>query len=199
MKSYDYDAAGRTTSVTTGAGTTTLSYDYEDRVTGITYPNSTTNSFTYNGLDTRVGKVDSTGTATYLRDGADVTDDVLSDGTISYTPGTSERVGCASTFDLPDYLGSLTRQTNSSQSTTATRVYDAFWNLESTTGTPQSPFGFAADGGYQEDPNSGLKLLGHRYYDPTTGRFLTRDRAKTAATGIITSAAGPLWKQTGPA
>ena len=107
VKGYSSDAAGRTTAVTTGAGTTTLSYDYEDRVTGITYPNSTTNSFTYNGLDTRVGKVDSSGTATYLRDGADVTDDVLSDGTISYTPGISERVGCASTFDLPDYLGSL--------------------------------------------------------------------------------------------
>ncbi len=123
-----------------------------------------------------MGKVDSSGTATYLRDGADVTDDVLSDGTIHYTPGTSERVSSISTFDLPDYLGTFNLQTNLSQSTTATRVYDAFGNLESTTGTPQSPFGFVGAQGYQEDPNSGLKLLGHRCYDPTTGRFLTRDR-----------------------
>ena len=50
--------------------------------------------------------------------------------------------------------------------------------MESTTGTPQSPFGFAGSQGYQEDGNSGLKLLGTRYYDPSTGRFITRDIAK---------------------
>ena len=27
------------------------------------------------------------------------------------------------------------------------------------------PFGFAGGYGYQEDADSGLKLLGHRYYD----------------------------------
>lgn len=40
------------------------------------------------------------------------------------------------------------------------------------------PFGFAGSWGYQGDSNSGLQLLGHRYYDSTTGRFLTRDIAK---------------------
>ncbi|MEQ1821201.1 MAG: RHS repeat-associated core domain-containing protein [Fimbriimonadaceae bacterium] len=32
--------------------------------------------------------------------------------------------------------------------------------------------------GYQEDPDHGLKLLGHRYYDSSTGRFLSRDPAE---------------------
>jgi RHS repeat-associated protein len=32
--------------------------------------------------------------------------------------------------------------------------------------------------GYQQDSDSGLMLLGHRYYDPSTGRFLTRDPIK---------------------
>jgi RHS repeat-associated protein len=178
VKSFAYDGAGRTHTVTTSAGTTTLSYDYEDRVTGITYPSSATNSFTYNGLDTRVGKVDSTGTSTYKRDGADVTDPVLSDGSIAYTPGPSERKSSTTTFDHGNYLGTFTRQTNSSETTTATRVYDAYGNLESTTGTPLSPFGFADAVGYQEDGDSGLKLLGHRYYDPSTGRFVTRDPSK---------------------
>jgi len=31
--------------------------------------------------------------------------------------------------------------------------------------------------GYQQD-STGLQLLGHRYYDPSTGRFLTRDPIK---------------------
>ncbi|MBV6459719.1 MAG: hypothetical protein HONBIEJF_02871 [Fimbriimonadaceae bacterium] len=32
--------------------------------------------------------------------------------------------------------------------------------------------------GYQSEPDSGLQLLGHRYYDPSAGRFLSRDKAK---------------------
>ncbi len=80
--------------------------------------------------------------------------------------------------DHSDYLGTFTRQTNSTQSTTATRTYDAFGLLVSSTGTPQGPFGFVGGSGYQEDADSGLKLLGHRYYDASTGRFLTRDPVK---------------------
>ena len=107
-----------------------------------------------------------------------MTDLVLTDGSIASIPGISERKSGTSTFDHGNYLGTYTRQTNASQTTTATRVYDAFGNLESTTGSPQSGFGFVGGQGYQEDSNSGLKLLGHRYYDSSTGRFLTRDQAK---------------------
>ena len=38
VKSYGYDAAGRTTSVTSSAGTTTLTYDFESRVKTIAGP-----------------------------------------------------------------------------------------------------------------------------------------------------------------
>jgi RHS repeat-associated protein len=82
------------------------------------------------------------------------------------------------TSDDKDYLGTVSRQTNSSQTTTATRQYDAFGMLVASTGTPQGPFGYAGGWGYQEDTDSGLKLLGHRYYDASTGRFLTRDPVK---------------------
>ena len=129
------------------------------------------NSFTYNGLDTRVGKVDSSGTATYRRDGAGVTASVLSDGSAVYTPGVSQRRNNATTFDLADRLGTAGRQTDAAKSTTATRSYDAFGMLVASTGTPKGPFGFAGVHGYQEDGDTGLKLLGHRYYDPSTGRF----------------------------
>ncbi len=39
----------------------------------------------------------------------------------------------------------------------------------------KNPLGFAGDYGYQEDAETGLKLLGHRLYDPSIGRFLERD------------------------
>ncbi|WP_025228633.1 RHS repeat-associated core domain-containing protein [Fimbriimonas ginsengisoli] len=177
-KSFGYDTAGRTTSVVTSAGTTTLTYDYESRVTGITYPGSSTNSFTYNGLDTRVGKVDSAGTSTYRRDGVDVTSPVLSDGYATYTPGISERRSSTTTYDLADRLGTVSRQTGTTAITTSTRTYDAFGLVVSSSGSPSGPFGFVGKEGYQEDADSGLKLLGHRYYDASAGRFITRDSAK---------------------
>jgi RHS repeat-associated protein len=156
---------------------TTLAYDYEGRITGITYPNSSTNSFVYNGMDTRVSKTDSTGTRTYTRDGAYVTDPVLDDGAALYTPGVSERRGSDTTFSHSG-LKNMDAQSVVNETVSATREYDAFGNVVSGSGTWNGPFGYAGGFGYQEDPDSGLKLLGHRYYDPSTGRFLTRDPAK---------------------
>ncbi|MBX3096309.1 MAG: RHS repeat-associated core domain-containing protein [Fimbriimonadaceae bacterium] len=68
-------------------------------------------------------------------------------------------------------------QTNTSGSVSASRVYDAFGAELSSTGTWQGRFGYARGFGYQEE-DGGFKLLGHRYYDPSTGRFLTRDPIK---------------------
>jgi YD repeat-containing protein len=92
------------------------SYDYEDRITGITFPSSATDSFSYNGLDTRVGKTDSTGTYSCVRDGAGVTAPVLDDGAANYTPGVSQHRSGSTTFENEDYLGTSNRQTNTSQS-----------------------------------------------------------------------------------
>ncbi|BBO23688.1 conserved hypothetical protein [Candidatus Nitrosymbiomonas proteolyticus] len=161
-----------------GSDTTTLAYDYESRITRITYPDQSTNTFSYNGQGTRVSKVDSTGTRTYLRDGAYVTDPVLTDGAATYTPWISERRSSVTKFYHPDRLGTTERLTDTNQSTTDTRQYDAFGLLTSSSGSTPTPFGFAGAWGYQEDPDSGLKLLGHRYCDPSTGRFLTRDPVK---------------------
>ncbi len=90
VKTYGYDAAGRTTSVVSSSGTTTLSYDAEGRAVSISGPGiSQTNS--YNGLDTRVSSVTNSVTNTFLRDGAYVTDPVVKDTNATYTPGISER------------------------------------------------------------------------------------------------------------
>jgi RHS repeat-associated protein len=122
--------------------------------------------------------VDSGGTKTFKRDGVGVTAPVLSDGVSSFTPGISARTSGATKFLHDDRLGTLGLETDSSQATTATKTYDAFGMPISSTGSSASPFGFAGGYGYQEDSDSGLKLLGHRYYDPSTGRFLTRDPIK---------------------
>lgn len=178
IKSYSYDDAGRATAVTVGANTTNLDYDYEGRLTTITYPSTATNTFTYNALDARVGKVDSGGTFTFKRSGAGATSLVLSDGAAAYTPCISERRSSATKYYCQDNVGSVSRIVNSSQTTTDTRQFDAFGLLVASSGSTPTPFGFIGTWRYQEDADSGLKLLGHRYYDPSIGRFLMRDPAK---------------------
>ena len=175
VKTYGYDLAGRTTSVVSSSGTTTLGYDYEGRATSITGPGvSQTN--TYNGLDTRVGSTTNSVARSFLRDGAYVTDPVLTDGAATYTPGVSERRGTATTY-LHSGLKNADAQSSPAQALTGTRQYDAFGYLATTTGAWSGPFGYAGAFGYQEDA-TGLKLLGHRLYDASTGRFLTRDRIR---------------------
>ncbi len=59
----------------------------------------------------------------------------------------------------------------------STRVYDAWGAVVCSTGTHTGRFGHGGAYGYQSDSNN-LQLLGHRFYDPNVGRFLTRDRIK---------------------
>jgi RHS repeat-associated protein len=181
VKSFGYDGAGRRTSATYAGVTTSYAYDYESRITSITRTGVTTNSFAYNGLDTRVSKTDSTGTTSYKRAGAYVTDSLLkstvSSTTTDYTPGVPSRVGSDSTF-LHSGIKNADTQTDDGGDVSAIRRYDAFGNPLSAWGGWQGPFGSGGPHGYQTDPDHGLMLLGHRYYEADTGRFLTRDPIK---------------------
>ncbi|ARU45040.1 hypothetical protein CCB81_13175 [Armatimonadetes bacterium Uphvl-Ar2] len=144
-------------------------------------------------MDTRVGTVQGGVSRTFVRDGSYVTDPVLRDGQATYTPGVSERRGGVSTWSHSG-LKNADAQTTSVGAIAATRVYDAFGAELSATGTWKGPFGYAGGLGYQED-SSGLKLLGHRYYDPTTGRFLSRDPIKDARNWYVYCSAAPLSRQ----
>jgi RHS repeat-associated protein len=188
-KTYSYDAAGRTTSVTQGGQTTLMSYDFESRLTSVTGPGISA-TYSYNGLDTRISKVENSVSQTFVRDGAYVTDPVLRDSTASYTPGLSSRVGSDSTF-MHSGLNNSELQTSSTSAIQGVRTYDAFGNLVASSGTWSGPFGYAGSVGYQED-STGLKLLGHRYYDPSTGRFLTRDPAKDGRNWYVYCDSNPI-------
>ncbi|MCA0360275.1 MAG: RHS repeat-associated core domain-containing protein [Armatimonadetes bacterium] len=75
-------------------------------------------------------------------------------------------------------LKSFDTQTNSAQAVVGQRLTDAFGNQISSSGVWKGRFAYGGPYGYQEDPDTGLRLLGHRYYDSSTGRFLTRDPIK---------------------
>jgi RHS repeat-associated protein len=55
---------------------------------------------------------------------------------------------------------------------TAKFTYDAYGDLEASTGSQTTPFGYAGQYTLSE---SGLQYLRARVYDPATGQFLTRD------------------------
>lgn len=69
-------------------------YDYESRLSQVWMGGEAPiSSYGYNGLDARVSRTTNTASYTYRRDGAYVTDPMVSDGSATFTPGISEYRG----------------------------------------------------------------------------------------------------------
>ncbi|MGE0000830.1 MAG: RHS repeat-associated core domain-containing protein [Fimbriimonadaceae bacterium] len=99
------------------------------------------------------------------------------DGNAVYTPGVSEERGSVTTFShsgLKNTGAQTDAPASGDASVQATREYDAFGSPTESSGSWSGPFGYAGQFGYQTEA-SGLHLLGHRYYDASLGRFLSRD------------------------
>ena len=79
-----------------------------------------------------------------------------------------------------DAQGNVSQQLDASTgSIVSSYMFDAFGSRSVNSSDPTAPnepySGFGGSQGYYADVETGLQLLGHRYYDPGTGRFLTRD------------------------
>jgi len=85
--------------------------------------------------------------------------------------------GARSRFYLPDAQGNSRGLLDGSQGNTDGYNWDAFGNSVSRFGTNPAGYAWNVSSGYQSDGDSGLKLLGHRYYDSRTGRFISQDPA----------------------
>ena len=80
--------------------------------------------------------------------------------------------GGSTTFYTFDEKGNVAQTVNSSAGVNISNMYDAYG--QATTTRYQTMFGFGGQWGYQT-LSSSLILCTHRYYDPSTGRWLTRD------------------------
>lgn len=172
-RTHTYDSAGRVKAVMGPGGTTTITYDDEGRVVELAGPGAAA-TYVYNGLDARVGSSGTAGDFSLHRDGTSVTAPVLFDGKTSFTPAISEHSSGATRY-LHSGLKNVDVQTSDDQALTAARLYDAFGNPTLEIGAWQGPFGHAGAFGYWTEGGTGLQWLGHRVYDPSVGRFLTRD------------------------
>ena len=101
---------------------------------------------------------------------------VLDDGDFRYVYGLgriAEVDGSDNAYYyLPDGLGSTMALTDDSGTVENTYAYDPFGALTSSSGSQANAFTFT---GEQTDGSTSLEYLRARYYDPETGRFLSRD------------------------
>ncbi len=154
----------------------TFAYDPEDRLKTI----SSLLSAEYNGDGLRAAKTDSSGTTYYVYDGETPVSELNSSGTViatnTFGPAglLSRSAGGSSLYYTFDQQGNVAQRLDGSQNVLTSDLYDAF-GAGASSGTPTDPFGYEGKFGYYTDRATGLILCTYRYYDPASGRFLTRD------------------------
>jgi RHS repeat-associated protein len=159
-------------------GDTSYSYDPSNRLIEITMPNGTAR-YIYNGDGDRVSKDVNGNITNYVNDlssglpqllmetdGAGNPTNHYIDGQVVFDSAGNEQ------YNLVDGIGSVIAITNAVGDIIARYDYDAFGNIKSQTGSASHSLKFT---GEQNDPESGLVYLRARYYDPSIGRFVTKD------------------------
>lgn len=171
-----YDNDGNPTSITTPGGTWTLTYDEDSRLTQIVKSNGTT-SFKYNGDGHRVERATPTSTYRYLLNGDNVVLTTTTSYNIQayYTPGIGYFSGGQMHFYQENALGSALVVRDAAGNWESLTEYDAYGEEYDINGTQKSDFRFAGSHGYIKDDETGMELLGARYYLPVLGRFLNQD------------------------
>ncbi len=198
---YSYDSAGNLKSKSDG---TTYNWDYENRLTSVVLPNSGgTVSFKYDAFGRRAQKSfvqgSTTTTTNYLYDGANLMEEVDNSGNVlaRYTQGREIdeslamlRSGTTSYYQQ-DGTDSVTSLSNGAGALANTYTFDSFGQVTAHTGTLVNPFQYT---GREFDPETGIEYYRERYFDPSSGRFLSEDplRFKTATNFYPYAANNPL-------
>jgi RHS repeat-associated protein len=190
LSTESYDNNGNTTIT----GSRKFAYDFENRLKTMAVNNGpVTVTIQYDGDGNRVAKTVGGVTTRYLVDDlnptgyAQVVEEVVG-GAVqrTYTYGKqrinqNQLISGAWTPSFYSYDGfsSVRALTDSTGTVTDTYDYDAWGNTVNTTGSTPNVYLYR---GEQYDPDLHLYYLRARYFNPLTGRFLTRD----PATGKLT-------------
>lgn len=182
---YTYDASGNRTEEAVGdSETVSATYNGASELTSYDNAAADTSSATYDGDGLRTSATStptggSESTQSFVWDTATDVPELLMDSNNAYIygPGSTpfEQVNLSTgsiQYLNSDALGSVRGVISSAGSLTASTSYDAWGNPETDGGlTAETSFGFA--GGYT-DPTGLIYLIG-RYFDPSTGQFLSVD------------------------
>lgn len=188
---YVYDVNGNLIEkVEKGTSTTTVyTYDAENRLVRIDFPNGKVATYRYDGLGRRIEKnVDGVITR-YVYDQEDILLEFDGVNTLlaRYTHGGGVDEPLIMERDLDkdgalernerffyrtDALGSVTELTDASGKVAQSYVYDAFGQLVRQVGSRPNPYTYT---GREFDAESDLYYYRARYYDPRIGRFNQED------------------------
>jgi len=178
-KQYTYDGRGNLTQITGG---TKYKWDGADRLISATVTGGTA-LYVYDADGRRVKQTQGTTVTNYLWDEESAYGDVVyeTDGTnsTSYTLGGSELISqkrsasANAEYFLMDGHSGIRSLTNNSGGVIENYRYDAFGNLQNFSGTPNTKYLYTEQ---QFDTLTSLYSLRARYYNPSYGRFLSKDK-----------------------
>jgi RHS repeat-associated protein len=160
-------------------GTNALSFDTASHLTSV----GTELTAGYNADGLRAWKQSSAGTTYFVYDGLTPIAEANSSGTVTAVNtwganGLASRRSVSSgssTFYTFDVQGSTAQRLDLNGNVLGSYCFDAYGTRYSTDNSSDPYTGFGAQHSYYRDAETGLSLLGHRYYDPGQGRFLNRD------------------------
>ena len=176
---YWYDQNGNATKRINASQTITLTYDAENRLTGMA--GGVTSSYVYDGDGARVKETSGGTTTVYVGAYFEWTGSTATMKSYYYAGGTrvAMRTGTASAgtinYLLGDHLGStsLTLDSAGNRLNTNTELrYYPYGVPRYTAGTTPTTFNFT---GQRKDSGTGLLFYNARWYDPVVGRFLQAD------------------------
>jgi RHS repeat-associated protein len=185
--SYTYDRADRVTAVgavphtmnaagnLVARGSDSFTFDQANRLRTASV-GGVSASYTYDGDGNRRSKTVGGSTTNYVFATSGQLALLLEDGTRKYIWGNGLAYGVDSGGTLTsmhgDALGSVRALTDGTGTLTQTYERDAFGVLQGTEGSSTQPFDFT---GELRDAETGFLYLRARMYDPSIGRFISRD------------------------
>ena len=182
---YTYDAANRLASVNgltytydangnlLADGTKTYTYNYANRLTQVVI-GADTYQYNYNGLGDRLQSI-LNGTATsYSLDLNSGLTQVLADGINTYSYGFNRIAQVSETqtgYFLSDALGSVRQVVDPQAEILLAQSYSPYGEVLSSVGDYETAYSYTGE----MTDGTGLVNLRARYYDPGTGRFVSKD------------------------
>jgi len=179
---FAYDARGNLISRNSPSGNVHYSFNPENELTRVTAPAGSA-QFAYDATGERIRSSEPGGTARHLVDPNNPTgvSQVLADYDASgnalaeYTYGyelLGQRRNGAAHFHHRDGSRNVRLLSDPAGNASDTYIYNAFGERLSRTGSTANPYQFAGD---RYGEVEGLTFLRARYYDPSTGRFISKD------------------------
>lgn len=152
-------------------GTKAVTFDVENRMTGY----GTAMTAEYRADNLRSKKVAGATTTFYYYDGGIPVLETNASGTVTSTnvfgpDGLVATKGSAVVSQIADPLGNIQFQTTTTGAISTRANYPPFGGAGS-----GAAYGYKGQFGYRYDTETGLNYCMNRYYDPSAGRWLTRD------------------------